>query len=90
MRTPERFDRVEPIHQAVPLEHQKREQSACLQATQLAGALPSVEENHELSAELNPVPADHASDRRTHSPIPPSQRRRRSQYPSKWELTPTP
>jgi hypothetical protein len=72
----------------VPLEHEKRKQSARLQATQLAGALPTVEQNSDLSAELNPVPADHAIDCRPHSPIPPWKSRRRSQCLPRWELTP--
>ena len=88
--TPECFDRVEPIHRAVPFEHQKRKQSACLQTTQPAGTLLTVEQNHELSAELNPIAAEHASDRRQYSPIPPSPCRRRSQCLPRWEPMLTP
>jgi hypothetical protein len=54
----------------VPLEHEKREQSARLQAAELAGALLTVEPNGELSAQLNSVPAGHASGRWPGSLLP--------------------
>ena len=53
---PQRFDRIEPIHRAVPLEHQKGKQCARLQAAQLAGALPTIEPDGELSAQLESGP----------------------------------
>ena len=86
MFAPERFDCIEPIHQAVPLEHEKRKQCARLQAAQLAGALPTIEPDGELSAQLNPVPAGHASDRPAGPLLPPAQRTRGSQCLRIWEL----
>ena len=47
----------------MPFEHEKCQQRAS-QAAELAGALPTVEQNRKLSTQLNAVRAGHAGDAR--------------------------